>query len=124
MLDPALAITWIVLFPNPPIWVDFNDTDHVGHLRLSNPGTQRDPKKQGVTLGEGFELFVYDWDGDDANLHDDLVSWGVVIWSEVLRYWVLDGWQDRMTHYGLMDDESRSSYKQHGPQVGTPINYG
>lgn len=44
----------------PLIYADFNNADAQGRLRLNCVGTTEDLEQQGICLGEGLTLLLYD----------------------------------------------------------------
>jgi hypothetical protein len=62
------------------IFVDFNNADTKGRIRLNTAGTLEDLKKYHITLVEGLEVILDDNDG--------LVTKGIVKYSEEENIWV------------------------------------
>jgi hypothetical protein len=108
-------------FPTPPIWVDFNTRDRLGRIRLDLRATVANLNACGVTLREGMRLFVFDCDGDENFRIDDLVACGTATYDEVAERWALNDWYESTTHYSLLDETSRSSYRQYRPKMGEPL---
>jgi len=59
---------------SPPIWIDFMRTRGRAQLRMDCPGTLKDVKRYDIELRDGLRLLVYDEDGDDEGLVDDLIA--------------------------------------------------
>jgi hypothetical protein len=58
---------------NPPrVYVDFQNADEKGRLRLNGTGTLEDLARQGVQLRDGLVLDLYSDDGDEAGGPDEL----------------------------------------------------
>ena len=67
--------------PNPLVYVDFNNADANGRIRLNCVGTIRDLARLGVRLADGLPLTVRD---------DDLQADAVVAYSAEERIWVAE----------------------------------
>ncbi len=72
----------------PTVYADFNNGDPRGRLRLSCLGTMQDLTRLGITLRDGMELTVTDYEGleADAVAHysADESRWVAVIdWDQV-----------------------------------------
>ncbi len=70
----------------PRIVVDFNNQDVKRRLRLDCFGTQKDLKRQQITLREGMQLTLYEDDSDEKG-GELLVVDGVVEYSEEDQCW-------------------------------------
>ena len=75
--------------PNPPrVYVDFQNADPMGRLRLTAAGTLEDLARQGVQLREGLVLDLYSDDSDEAGGRDELRVPGRVEFADDERAWV------------------------------------
>lgn len=63
------------------IYGDFNNADELGRIRLSVAGAQEDIDRLGITLKDGMEIEVYDF---------DLSTEGVVRFSDLEKIWVVE----------------------------------
>jgi hypothetical protein len=72
----------------PKIWVDFNNADPLGRIRLNCRGTIEELAQQQIELREGLALILYSDDLDDKDQPDDLLADGFVSYSEEERGWV------------------------------------
>ena len=72
----------------PKIYVDFHNADPQGRLRLNCVGTVEDLSRQKVELRDGLALAFYSDDVDGKGDLDELVTDGVVSFSEEERCWV------------------------------------
>ena len=70
------------------VFVDFNNGDEAGRLRLNCVGTFEDLQRQGIELREGLKLTVYMDDSDDEGNPDELRADGVVHFDAEHRCWV------------------------------------
>jgi hypothetical protein len=63
----------------PSLWVDFQNSDTLGRVRLNTVGTLHDLKKLGIELQEGLAVRLYclELEGD-----------GIVIYSKEEGIWV------------------------------------
>lgn len=70
----------------PRIWVDFQNSDPKGRVRLTSVGTVQELSRLGIVLREGLEVLLY---------CRELEAEGVVVYSEDEKRWVatLD-WQN------------------------------
>ena len=66
----------------PRLYVDFNNADPAGRIRLNSMGTIQDLHVQKFRLASDAELILHD-DGD-------LEAVGVVVWSEDEKIWVAE----------------------------------
>jgi hypothetical protein len=66
-------------FEKPHIWVDFNNLDRLGRVRLNCIGTLEDLNNKNIYLTKGLELMLY---------QDDLQIFSVVDYSEEESIWV------------------------------------
>jgi hypothetical protein len=71
----------------PRVYVDFQNADEKGRLRLNAAGTLEDLARHGVQLREGLVLDLYSDDGDEAGGPDELRVLGRVESSDE-RAWV------------------------------------
>lgn len=65
---------------NEPMYVDFNNSDALGRVRLNSAGTIRDLSRLGLTLAEGLVTQVSD---------RELVFTATVTWSTEEDAWVV-----------------------------------
>jgi hypothetical protein len=72
----------------PKIYADFHNADPQGRLRLNCIGTVEDLSQQQVELREGLVLALYSDDLDDHGQLDELLTDGVVSFSEEEHCWV------------------------------------
>jgi hypothetical protein len=63
----------------PRIWVDFQNCDSMGRVRLNTVGTLQDLDQLGVVLRDGLKVSLYCL---------ELETEGVVVYSEEDRGWV------------------------------------
>lgn len=76
------------MMPQPQIYVDFNNSDASGRLRLNCIGTMNDLARHKVELRDGLPLLLYSDDLDADGQPDQLLSEGVVSYSEDEHIWV------------------------------------
>jgi hypothetical protein len=75
----------------PRIFVDFQNADVSGRVRLNCAGSMRDLMEGRVDLKPGLKLLVYSDDGDEFDLQAD----GVVEYSDDEHCWVaVINWHD------------------------------
>lgn len=72
----------------PKVYVDFNNADPQGRLRLNCHGTDQDLARQRVKLREGLPLMLYSDDVDDQGQSDELLVEGIVTYSADEGCWV------------------------------------
>ena len=72
----------------PRVYADFHNADSQGRIRLNCIGTMEDLSQQQVALREGLALTLYSDDLDDKGQLDELVTDGVVSFSEEEHCWV------------------------------------
>ena len=72
----------------PQVYVDFQNADRKGRVRLNCAGTREDLARQNVKLREGLSLILYSDDADDAGKPDRLQVAGTVEFSNDEREWV------------------------------------
>jgi hypothetical protein len=72
----------------PRIYADFHNADPKGRIRLNCIGTMEDLSRQQVELREGLVLTLYADDLDNKGRLDELLTDGVVSFSEEEHCWV------------------------------------
>ena len=72
----------------PKVYVDLNNADANGRLRLNCVGTIEDLARQGITLRNGMSLTFWSDDLDANGQLDELLVDGVVSFSEEEHCWV------------------------------------
>jgi hypothetical protein len=72
----------------PRLWVDFNNADVQGRVRLDCRGTMRDLERKGIELKEGMILTLFCEDSDDDGRPADMVVDGTIAWSPDEHMWV------------------------------------
>ncbi len=63
----------------PRVFVDFNNSDRLGRVRLNTVGTVQDLNRLGIVLGEGAEMILCSF---------ELEAEGTVTYSEEEGMWV------------------------------------
>lgn len=74
--------------PAPRVYVDFQNADPKGRVRLNCAGTTEDLTRHNVVLREGLVLELYSDDADDGGQPDELRVRGTVEYSTEERDWV------------------------------------
>ena len=82
----------------PLVYVDFQNADRQGRLRLSCIGTTKDLAAQQVQLQKGLVLRLYSDDADVNGNPDDLLVDGVVEYSAEESCWVAKIDWDNIQH--------------------------
>jgi hypothetical protein len=67
---------------HPRVFVDFQNTDAKGRVRLSSVGTCEDLQRQQIRLTKGLFLTLYEDDADERGRPQQLIVDGVVEYSE------------------------------------------
>lgn len=80
------------------VYVDFQNVDPAGRVRLNCAGTARDLARQRVELCKGLRLTLYSDDADDAGRPDPLETQGVVAYSDDEECWVASIDWDALYH--------------------------
>ena len=70
------------------VYVDFQNADAQGRVRLNTAGTLRDISRQQVGLRTGLQLMLYSDDLTEAGDHDELQVLGEVEYSSEEQLWV------------------------------------
>ena len=73
---------------DPRIFVDFQNADAEGRLRLTCDGTRRDIEELGVTLQDGLILRLYSDDADGNGNDDRLFAEGTAHFSKAEELWI------------------------------------
>ena len=80
--------------PTPPrVYVDFQNADEKGRLRLNATGTLEDLARHGIQLRDGLVLDLYSDDSDEAGAPDELRVLGRVEFSEDRAWVAVIDWQ-------------------------------
>lgn len=90
----------------PRVYVDFQNADPEGRVRLNCVGTAKDLAQQHVVLRPNMVLELYSDDADPNGCPDDLQVTGVVEYSETERCWVA------RVDWNAMHHASQSPQKQ------------
>jgi hypothetical protein len=72
----------------PRVFVDFQNADPRGRLRLGCQGTLHDLDRQQIELRRGLALTLYEDDADERGQPQQLVVDGVVEYSDEEQTWV------------------------------------
>jgi hypothetical protein len=65
-------------------------------------------------------LVLYEGDGNDENLHHDLMALGVARFDPEEGQWVAED-SEPTFHFSDLDEPARSLYKELRPQNGLPL---
>ncbi len=101
---------------SPPISIDFMARDWDGNLLLDRPGTVKDLERWGIELADGMKLVLFDTDGSERQIPDDLVGIGVAMFDPEEGRWVATDWTWPV-HYSALDDDSQALYRIYRPQM-------
>jgi len=82
----------------PLIYVDFQNADPQGRLRLTCAGTINDLARYGLQLREGLQLELYSDDANEAGEDDPLRVAGIVRYSQEEQCWVSEIDWDQIRH--------------------------
>lgn len=77
--------------PGIKIYADFHNADVKGRLRLTTNGTREDLERLQLKLESGLEILLWD--------HEELITSGVVEFSEEEKIWVAVIDWDKIEYY-------------------------
>src|SRR5262245_44264645 len=105
---------------SPPILVDFTRVDRHGRLCLDIPGTVRELDRYGITLREGVRLVVYEDDGNDDDVVDDLIGVATATFDDEEGRWVGIGWKETL-HFSDLTSDCKAAYLRFRPGQGKSL---